>query len=1053
MVKGHTLHRAELQCGDQWVVSFEWGERSNEGLLKPFFNQFWVTYRIEYESQEWPELGSMRHRINVPVLNVIIGAVTWGAACFVILLPAWWLSWEAEAARLRAETAADAEIYRVEHDLADLFSRFERATSWVRAQDVTSDKVAITGRLLRAEPLASPASGFAIFNSRGVQIASSSVSAEPVNSPPAWFRSQPLPQPGRTMVLGCGGAPSVTNWLLVRSVEVAAETGVRLVASALPESALRSLLRPDSRDTGPLTVALRTSAGCELVRNNPVTTVWQPASPFLREFMRRLPSGWMGDTPLVTTRTIGNVIVSVTARPADFLALRNPELDARGTKLTAGLFGFSTLLLVLGFTTVALPRRSAPLGKRGEPARNDPKVTTNHETTRRELDEIVVERDRVLAAIGHDVRTPISSILGICALLMDGHLDETQRKWLRCIRASCEGLLAMLNGMLEIAAARVDGSEVNLETLNVASLIEDVAGVLRPQAEDKGLDLKVVLGESLLGTWQTDPTRLRQILFNLCGNAIKYTFRGSVELAAAVEGNETGGRQLCLRVTDTGMGIAEDEREHIFGQFKRGRDEVSRGQEGLGLGLALCRDIASLLKGTLSLDSTVGVGSSFSFVVPIQRAEGVVGAGGPLAGRSALVVGLPDGVRRRIASHLESMGMEVDTAIDGFLAVGLAERMAYKRGVLDLMILDAVLPGLSAEALLARLQGIGALEHMRTVLVADGCVAAGGRADAVVSHPVETRELDAVVAGLFGDSSIPREVYPRSPTAPSRRVLVVEDNRINQALFIDKLTRAGFSAFAASNGREAVEAISRGGFDAVLMDIQMPEIGGVEATRRIRVAERVGHRVPIIGMTAHTGASIRRDCLEAGMDLVLHKPIDFVALPQQVREVIQMHKVDVGASIKPAPLPVRARDVNPDRLRLLVAEFGTDRAAVCVSEFLHDTSLHVTRLADNVAAGRWMELSQLAHSLAGLAATLGAGAFADRLLMLDDAVCAEDSEQAMAIVREVLANWEHTRVALRNNIDQACANELSSKKPTRAFSLKLGVDGGTAVADEASGMQ
>ena len=981
----------------------------------------------------------MKHRFAMPILRTIIGAVALAAAAGgLILLPACWLRWEADHAREQAKMMTDTEVFRIQHDMRDLIDKFERATGWIRVQDLTGDSVALTGRLLRAEPLVAPASGLTILNQRGAQVASSLVSQGPANGPPTWFRSQPLPQSGQIALLGCGiGGHGPSNWLLVRSFEGAQDTPVGVVASMLSDTALRSLAFSGASSLASVGITLRVAGGCELIRSDPAPMDWQPGSPSLRALMRYLPSDWMRNGPVVSVGKVGNVIILVTAKPEAFLALHGQELDMRAGIVTMAAGSLAALLFLFGIAAATRRKPSTPLVEhaRPKPVRDDAAAAmAERETTRQELDEIVVERDRILAAIGHDVRTPMNSILGICALLMDGDLNELQRKWLQRIRASCEALLAMLNGMLEIAAARVDGAEIHLEPIDVASLVEEVGDVLRPQAEDKGLELNVTLDESMLGVWRTDPTRLRQVLFNLCGNAIKYTVHGSIELAASAKPGKDGFSLLHLRVTDTGMGIAEDEREHIFGQFKRGRDEVSRGQEGLGLGLALCREIAALLSGTLSLESTVGTGSIFSFEIPVQHAEATQGKDGPLAGRSALVVGLSEGVRRRVASHLESVGLEVDTAGDGFLALGLAERMAYRHGTLDLMVLDAALSGLSAEALLARLQASRSLERLRIVLVANGSLTALAeeRADAIVSHPVETRELEAVVAGLFGGQSILQEMYPRAPSTPRSRVLVVEDNRINQALFLDQLTHAGFSAFAASNGREAVEAVARGGFDAVLMDMQMPEVDGIEATRRIRVAEEVGHHIPIIGMTAHTGTVIRKTCLEAGMDLVLHKPVDFAALPLRLREVIGAARAHIGATpaSEQAPPTDGSLDVDREYLQVLVAEVGVDRAAVCVSAFLGETGPHVTELGDHLGAGCWGELHRLAHSLAGLGSTLGAMAFADGLLMLEDAARAEDAEKAAGAVREVSATWERTRLSLRAQFDKVCSESI--RPPKRA---------------------
>src|SRR6185437_3191950 len=373
------------------------------------------------------------------------------------------------------------------------------------------------------------------------------------------------------------------------------------------------------------------------------------------------------------------------------------------------------LVAVLGSVVILLGSRPRAIVRRG--SAEVPAVETDDWRTRAETAESEVEelrrsvtaitggRDRVLAAIGHDVRTPINSILGISALLMDGDLDDTQRKWLQRIRASCEVLLAMLNGMLEIAAAQVDGAEIHLEPVNVAILIEEVGEVFRPHAHDKGLDLKVAVEDGVLGVWRTDPTRLRQVLFNLAGNAIKYTTHGSVEIRALTVDDSSGRKILQLRVSDTGHGIAEYEKELIFEQFRRGREEVSRGQEGLGLGLALCRDIAALLGGNLSFESTLSVGSVFTFEMPIECVEDLGRSASPLLGRTALVIGLSEGVRRRVASYLEHLGFGVETAADGFIAIGLAERTAFQHGTLDLVVVDAALTGgLSADGLLTRLR-------------------------------------------------------------------------------------------------------------------------------------------------------------------------------------------------------------------------------------------------------------------------------------------------------------------------------------------------------------
>jgi CheY-like chemotaxis protein/HPt (histidine-containing phosphotransfer) domain-containing protein len=264
-----------------------------------------------------------------------------------------------------------------------------------------------------------------------------------------------------------------------------------------------------------------------------------------------------------------------------------------------------------------------------------------------------------------------------------------------------------------------------------------------------------------------------------------------------------------------------------------------------------------------------------------------------------------------------------------------------------------------------------------------------------------------------------REVDPDAPDAPEPHVLVVEDNWINQALCVDQLNRAGFSTFAAGNGEEAIQAVRRGGFDAILMDVQMPEIDGAEATRRIR-AEAWGERIPIIGMTAHTGTVVRKRCLDAGMDLVLHKPVDFAFLLLRLHEVIAAARVAAGTGDSDHPAEADL-DIDDEYLAVLLVEVGVKRARICVTAFIADTVVHVTAMEQLLAGGEWDELGRLAHSLAGIASTLGAITLADGLLMLEDAVRLEGQAHAGSTLREVRATWERTRIALRPRFEALVA--------------------------------
>ncbi len=680
----------------------------------------------------------------------------------------------------------------------------------------------------------------------------------------------------------------------------------------------------------------------------------------------------------------------------------------------AGLDRTPAFLMLVAVCAGALIGLGLIGGSRPRPTPEDSGLDAETRALQRRLNEAASRSDRVLAAIGHDVRTPINSILGIAGLLMDGDLDDNRRKWLARIRASCEALLAMLNGMLEVAAAGMDGPEIHKEAVDVATLVEEVGEVLRPQAQDKGLELRVGIDPSALGAWNTDPTRLRQVLFNLAGNAIKYTSSGSVTIEAETV-TAPGGGMLQFRVVDTGQGVPEEEREHIFEQFHRGRDVWTQRQEGLGLGLTLCREIAALLGGTLTLDSTVALGSVFTFEIPAERLQPALPGGAPLAGRTALVVGLPEGIRRRVASHLERLGFGVETAVDGFVALGLAERSAFLHGCLDLIVVDAAMPGLPAETLLARLQsGMGG-DRTRTVVVSNAALAPAlrHRADTVVLHPVEAGALERAVVELFGMSSVLQELDPRAPPA-ELRVLVVEDNRINQLLFVDVLERAGFMASAASSGEEAVEAAAQGSFDVILMDVQMAGIDGIEATRRIRAAEAT-QRTPIVGVTAHTGAGLRKRCLEVAMDKVLHKPVDLSRLPLRLREAVSAAR-SAAAPLPPDDADAATLDIADEYLATLVQEVGVERARSCIEDYrtqMANRLPEMTRLVDTDLPA----LAHLAHNLAGVAGTLGVTGLLDGLLHVEDAARHRDAPGSRLALHEVVATWRRVQPVLRNRFE------------------------------------
>ncbi len=615
------------------------------------------------------------------------------------------------------------------------------------------------------------------------------------------------------------------------------------------------------------------------------------------------------------------------------------------------------------------------------------------------------DRDRVLAAVGHDVRTPMNSILGICALLLEeGELAEAQRVWIERIDASCEALLAMLNGLLEIASG-AGNAELQPAEVDVAALVDEVAGVLAPQAHDKGLEIRTRFDDAVHGRWMADPTRLRQVLFNLASNAIKYTASGSVEIRACAITDADGRTSIRLAVSDTGSGIAREDRSLIFERFKRGRGDASEGREGLGLGLALCRENAALMGGSLTVESTVGVGSEFTFEFLAER-PGPDRLGSPYTGRTALVVGFDEKDAGRLASHLARIGVAVETAEDGFLAIGLAERIASRCGALDAVVVNAVMTGMDPEAFFTRLRATA--HGRRSAIVAVGIPAAGmSMADAILPPSADGRKVATTVATFLAAVPALECIDPTAPLPGTARVLIVEDNKVNQSLLSAALSRRGFTTFVADGGEAAVRLAASVGFDAILMDLQMPGVDGFEATRRIRAMGGRMASMPIIALTALTGAVIRKRCTDEKMTARVVKPVNLDQLSADLWKWIEKNR-SVAADDKPGEAagsasPGDITEVWVGFLECMVSDIGLDRTRACVQEFVADAAARCSRLSELLPGWEAESIVRLCRDVGGRAVDFGAVGLAQALEALAEQVERDDRNAAAVTVRRIEA--------------------------------------------------
>jgi CheY-like chemotaxis protein len=614
----------------------------------------------------------------------------------------------------------------------------------------------------------------------------------------------------------------------------------------------------------------------------------------------------------------------------------------------------------------------------------------------------------------------MNSIMGICSLLLDSELEQEQRLWLERIRASCDALLAMLNGLLEIASGEVGGAGLQTDEVDVIGLVREVTDTLQPQARDKGLELKTRYDDLLRGYWLVDPARLRQVLFNLIGNAIKFTHHGHVEVRASAIAGSSDTSSIKLAVSDTGPGIAPGDRDLIFERFHRGHNQENRAHPGLGLGLALCRENAMLMGGTLTVESALGVGSEFMFEFPAERVAHSA-ASQLFPGRTALLVGDDDARTRSVAGLLGDNGIVVEVATDGYLGLALAERIEAQRGALDLVIVQGRLLGMATEVFVHRLRDTSF--GRRALVIWHGNEETQANVDAVIAA-ADPYEVASAAQQLLAQRSPLEVLEPLAAVARGGRILVVEDDRVNQSLLVAGLSRRGFSTFVANDGDEAVRLASHDSFDAILMDIQMPHCDGFEATQKIRAMNGRATTIPIIALTGLKGSVIHKRCTEAGFTAVLEKPINLDRLGATLRRWLSgapsvrifgagLAQADAGGAIDNYEA-----DVSLMFLEEMVAVVGMERARACIADFAADAIARCMRLGELLPGWEAGAIVRNCEEISGLAETCGAIGLGEVLEEIADAVTRNDHSRAEVLVARLEAVTARLEPALTACLDQ-----------------------------------
>jgi len=660
-----------------------------------------------------------------------------------------------------------------------------------------------------------------------------------------------------------------------------------------------------------------------------------------------------------------------------------------------------------------------------------------------------------LATMSHEIRTPMNGVIGMIDLLTGTHLDQKQQRYVQIANSSADSLLTLINNILDFS--KIEAGKIELEhvSFDLCSGVEDWVLTFSQKAAQQNLELLCHVHPDVPPVVRGDPNRLRQVITNMVNNAIKFTEKGEVVVRVAVEDETDTHAQIRFSITDTGVGIPEDRKNRLFKSFSQVDASTTRKYGGTGLGLAISKRLVERMGGQINVQSVEGKGTTFWFVMELEKGDPSETPASPdaivgdLSGLKVLVVDDNPTNREILDEQLSRWHMDVQTVPDGQTGIEKLCGAAAQGTPFALAVLDMQMPGMDGVQLARAIKKLPEIQKTILILLSSindqldqaGMTHAG--LEAQLTKPMRQSDLLVAIGRVMNrvsEQEVPQEDLTAQTqsdvNAQETLILLAEDNEINQMVATEILTQAGYRCDITNNGKEALEATTQKAYDLVLMDCQMPEMDGYDATRAIRQAEqenrvpgRNGKPLPIIALTANALRGDYERCLAAGMDDYLSKPIDPGRLILTIQKFMAKSKIqDKPPAVQTVPeadsseTPVqRDQDNLPFNVDDVLNRCMGNASFLgrMLEKFRNKAAIDLEQLTKAVRAGHCQEAATAAHAFKGMAANLSATSLQDLTDQLETMAKEDDLNDATRCLDELHAELDRCLAAIPTILDMA----------------------------------